>query len=157
MSTERAIIPDLQGWMLRRECRWQEFTTTWVFVIAAVIVVRSPAVRRLGQVRHQWQVEEPVGKADEDRREPRPDLRAHPPVRVRSTRRGGRDSTAEEQSQAHQGDDYQYPRSCHTGVSPDSPLTVTGPPLVFRKRHGRDKVRAHSGRCGGGSKVCRII
>lgn len=83
---------------------------------------------RLRQVRHQRQVEEPVGQTDEDRLEPRPDLRTHPLVRVRSTRRGGSEPTAEEQCQDNRGDDSQNPRSCHTGVSRGSPLSVTGAP-----------------------------
>ena len=118
--------------MLLTEPRWQDFTTPWFFA-TALIVVRLPAVRRLGQVRHQWQVEEPVGQADEDRLEPRPDLWAHPPVRVRSTRRGGRDPAAKKQCQAYRGEDNQYSRSCHTGVSHGSALTATGAPPVFRK------------------------
>ncbi len=82
----------------------------------ALIGARLPAVQRLGQVRHQRQVEEPVGQADEDRLEPRPDLWPHPPVRVWSTRRCGRDSTSEEQHQAYRRDDSQYSRSCHIEV-----------------------------------------
>ena len=85
------------------------------FFATALIGVRLLAVQRLGQVRHQWQVEEPVSQADKDRLKPRPDLWAHPPVRVRSTRRGGRDSAAKEQCQAYRCDDNQYSRSCHTG------------------------------------------
>lgn len=73
------------------------------------------AVRRLRQVRHQWQIEEPVGQADEDRLKPRPDLwpststgLVHPAMRPRPHRRGTTPGT--------RGYDSHYPRSCHTEI-----------------------------------------
>lgn len=102
-----------------------------------VIVLPTTAVLRSGRVWHQRQVEEPVSQADENRLDPRPDLRAHPPVQVRSTWRGGRDPAAQEQCQAYRGHDSQYPRSCHTGVSLGIPLPATGKPACSRNGFGR--------------------